>query len=534
MKQVSILFYSLIVTLLLSGCANKVMPTGGVKDILPPEILSVTPPRESINFSEKVIVITFNEYVQLKELTKQLVISPLMVPAPQILIRKKSIVIELPDSLAPNTTYSINFGNAVADNNEGNVLPGFRYVFSTGPSLDSMKVSGSIVNAETKKPEKDAIAMLYAAGVADSMFMKVVPNYFARASEDGNFTINNIRPGKYKLFALIDKNLNFIYDLKEETVGFITEPIDVKDSLKYTILVTKQPLKKQSIKSFSIEDPAKLVTVFARPLQNPSFKFLSTSPKKIIEEYSDLKDSVTLYCQPPETDSVKLVWYENEIAIDTVLYKKAIGMPMSFKAHKKTASWSSYPLNSAALKSETNPFIKWADPIVAFDTTLVSVDKDSIPYPVKIYFADTIKTKLILEGSRKEGVYRIIILPQSVTDLYGRTNDSVLVSFTVPGERTIGSIAFKLNSAGPGHYILQLVNDKDEVYRQRLTDGKLNGLFEQVDPGKYRLRIIHDDNSNGRWDGGDFQKGVQPELIEYNNEIITVRANWEVEIDWNR
>ncbi|MBL0340207.1 MAG: hypothetical protein IPP71_04365 [Bacteroidetes bacterium] len=358
------------------------------------------------------------------------------------------------------------------------------------------------------------------------------PDYFAKTSEEGVFAIRNVKPGSYRLFALTDKNQNLIYDLKDETVGFVSDAFNLIDSLNFIVPVTKQLPLTQSVKNYSIEDPAKLITTFSRPLLNPSFKFISGKTKNVLAEYSTFKDTVNLFCEPFGMDTIKIVWYENEIPFDTVQYKKTVDKFQKMQHLKKAAPWTSYPVQSSALKAETNPSIKWSAPIIIFDTTLVAILKDSLPFAAKIYFTDSLKTNLQAEGNWNEGNYTFVILPLAVTDMYDRINDSVVVAFSVPGERTVGSISFKLQTQKSGSYILQLVNEKDAVLRQRITNGKMEGLFEQVEPGTFRLRIVYDENGNGRWDSGDYRKGIQPEVIEYNMEVITVRANWEVEVDW--
>ncbi|HMT28874.1 MAG TPA: Ig-like domain-containing protein [Bacteroidia bacterium] len=520
---------------LLSGCANKVAPTGGTKDILPPTVVSVSPPQRSLNLTSGKIVITFDEYVQLKDINKQLVISPIISPPPRIYVLKKSVVIELPDSLRSNTTYTINFGNAIADNNEGNPLPQYHYTFSTGTFIDSLKVTGKILNAETGKPEKGSLALLYKSTIADSSLLKIPPDYFTRSSDEGNFVIENIRDGKYKLFGLVDKSNNYLLDPKDEFAGFEILPVDPKDSLNFEIRVAKQPAEKQLAKGSSIDEAGKLITAFTKPVTQLSWKFITDEPDEIIREKSVNNDTIIFYCLPAQSDSVKIAWYENEILIDTVLYKKArVAGSSSTAAKNNSAAWKSDPAQGGSLKGDSHPIIKWSAPVIAFDTLKIQLWKDSVQLPVSVSFLDSIQTQMQLTGTWSEGIYTLKLLPAAITDFFSRSNDSVVVTFTVPGERSIGTISYKLNSLVRANYILQLVNDKDEVIRQRFNSGVSEGTFEMVEPGIYRLRLITDNNNNHIWDAGDVRKGVQPEEIDYHFEKLTVRANWEVETTWNR
>ena len=529
------ILFSLIISFFLSGCANRVTPTGGQKDILPPEIVKVIPNNETVNFSAKKIVIAFNEYIQLKDIATQLVISPLIFPPPTIAVINKNLVIELPDSLSPNTTYTIHFGNAIVDNNEGNVFPGYSYVFSTGNELDSLKLTGVILNAETNKPEKGTLALLYSTAMADTSWLKSPPDYFSRAAEDGTFVIRNIRSGMYRLFALNDKNNNYILDLKDETAGFESQSFELKDSMYLKVFIAPQAAVKQIVKGSVIEEPGKIVTTFSKSVISPSWKFLDVAAEKVLSEISIKSDTVILYVLPTYLDSMKIEWSDGETILDTVKYTKsrAASKPIPAKA-KEFTKWSSTPLSGGNLKGESHPQIKWAMPVMTFDESKILVTKDSIPHSAKISFTDSVKTNLQIESKWTEGSYKVLVLPEAILDFAGNSNDTVAISFVVPSERSAGSISFKINSQSQSDMILQLVTDKDEVVRQRFFTGSSSGIFEMVDPGSYKLRLIVDANSNKLWDSGDFRKSIQPEKIDYHPDQITVRSNWEVEVVWDR
>jgi uncharacterized protein (DUF2141 family) len=522
---------SVIVTVSVCGCANRVTPEGGDKDVKAPEIVKVQPPSGSVGLSKGEISITFNEYVQLKESSGRVIVSPVISPAPTFAIRKKSIIISLPDSLRPNTTYTINFGNTIADVNEGNSLPSYQYVFSTGTYLDSLMVKGRIVNAQTGKPEKDAVALLYQENTPDSMLLKKIPDYFALSGQDGNFTIYNIAPGKYHVLALSDKNKNYILDQADETAGFISEPLELKDSAKMTIRVSPQYPQKQSIKSAQITGPGKLVTVFARPVGEASTNFLLPKADNIITEYSVNRDTVTLYFKGARADSAIVVWNYNSLT-DTIKYKRTREFLLQ-KNKELKLSYFIAPHSGENLTPETVPSIKWSEPISEFDSSKISILKDSVAYFYTVSFTDSIRTKMQFNADWAEGSYRINILPGAVKGWTGVINDTVRVAFIVSPSREKGSITFHFSTPKTEKLLLQLVNEKDELIRQRKVSGNINDIFERIDPGTYRLRYVEDINSNGKWDAGDYRLGIQPENIFYNAEPVIVRANWDVEINWN-
>jgi hypothetical protein len=530
LKNCNRFFFLLLSILHLFGCANRVTPTGGIKDVTAPELVTAVPENKSLNFNSKTIVLTFNEYIQLKETAKQLAISPVITPTPVVEIRKKSIVIDLGDSLAPNTTYTINFGNSIADNNEGNVLPGFRYVFSTGSYLDSLHVKGTVVDALTKKPQQGAVAILYNANTPDSLLLNKIPDYFSRTDSNGVYQIFNVRPGSYKLFALTEKNNNYVYDQPDEAVGFAEETFALNDSATKHVGVFLQTALKQSVKASLIIAPGKLLTVFARPVEEVSWNSPNTVFDSVKVEYNTLRDSVLWYCFPAVTDTLSVVWFENKLLVDSVKYQKprASGNELS----TKFTGYVFYPAKGSNLMAETNPNIKWWAPVVQLDSSKIIFQKDSVAKPVKMFFVDSLNTLLSFESEWSEGNFNVVFLPGAVKDIYGYSNDSIKTSFTFPPEKTKGSISFKIMTMESGAHVLQLVNDKDEVIRQRSFEQYISGIFALLDPGKYRLRLVTDINLNSRWDAGNFIRNLSPEPVRYYFETIVVRANWEVEMEW--
>jgi hypothetical protein len=211
-----------MLSLLFFGCAKVGAPTGGVKDINPPVFVEAEPANRAVNFSGDEIDIAFDEYIQLKDQNREVILSPPMKKKPVIRVRDNSIRVTLNQDLLPQTTYTLNFGNAVADNNEGNVLPDFEFVFSTGSMIDSLSVTGKAVNASDRKPlkEGDVLIMLY-KNLADSAPLLEIPRYIGRASKSGLFSINNIPADTFRLLAITDANNNFMYDPGSESVGFL-------------------------------------------------------------------------------------------------------------------------------------------------------------------------------------------------------------------------------------------------------------------------------------------------------------------------
>jgi hypothetical protein len=221
---IAITFSLAIIQLFFVGCAQIGMPTGGPKDTLAPVIVKAIPTDGSLQFNQNKIVLNFDEYIELKDLQNNLLISPLPQKTPEINFKLKTVTIKLRDSLLENTTYSINFGNSIVDNNEGNPLKNYSYVFSTGNHLDSLSISGKVIVAETGKVDSTIIALLY-KNLSDTAVSKLKPDYLARLKGDGTFSFNHLPEGNYHLYALKDGDGSKTYNSTKEMFGFLNEQV---------------------------------------------------------------------------------------------------------------------------------------------------------------------------------------------------------------------------------------------------------------------------------------------------------------------
>src|SRR5476651_1911011 len=202
--------------LIFFGCANRQLPQGGPRDHDPPKLLKATPPNMTRNFKGKVIQLDFDEFFKLNNIYQEISISPTPAKLPDYKKRKKSIIITLKDSLEKNTTYVINFGKSIADVNEGNILKNFTYVFATGSHIDSLSISGSVINTITQEREKDATVMLFSLKQDSVLFGKKKPTIYTSTDTAGNFTLNNLHVDDYRIYALKETSPNKIYDNDNE------------------------------------------------------------------------------------------------------------------------------------------------------------------------------------------------------------------------------------------------------------------------------------------------------------------------------
>ncbi|MGB0367780.1 MAG: Ig-like domain-containing protein [Flavobacteriales bacterium] len=331
-----------ISTLLLVGCAQQVAPTGGPKDETPPEILSEVPANLSTEFNSKEIVISFDEFIQLKSASEQVVISPPMLQSPTYQLKQKSLVVKFEQELSPNTTYTINFGEAIRDNNEGNILPNYTYVFSTGTHLDSMEVKGKLVDVLTNEPIKDALVMLYKNDI-DSLPLDTIPDYFTRSTETGSFHIKNVADQPFKIFALKDENANYKFDVKEEQIGFLDSLIypftppqfaepDSTNTDSVALKTITSPIPSIDMKMFVEEDTTqylkkaycdyfgKLVFVYNQPMADFEIELEEATFKSQwnLKDFSANRDSISVWTTGVVPDTMSLILTVNQTTIDTV------------------------------------------------------------------------------------------------------------------------------------------------------------------------------------------------------------------------
>jgi hypothetical protein len=520
---------------LLSSCASKVTPTGGAKDVTPPKFLKAYPENFSVNFSSKEIVISFDEYIQGKDLEKQLVVSPIIKPAPEVKVKNKNLLIEINTPLLPNTTYTFNFGNAIVDNHEGNALDNFQYVFSTGAFLDSLSIKGKVEFAENLKTEKGIYVMLYRNN-DDSLPLKSPPEYFAKTDTTGNFSINNIAQANYKIIALKDVDANYMFNSADEYIAYSDSTVYPSDSLSVKLSLFKEEPKTIFLKKSFFETKGKVVLAFNKPATAVQLNTLDNSILPVqIKEFSVTKDTVTLWLKDTLTDSLHFTAREDTLVIDTVAlhYNKEAALLKTVSSPKLSITTNA----SAGLNPNEKLLLEFSQPLYT-DKILkdsITISEDSIPLKdINIVFADSgINRKCYIDFKQKEKKsYKLYIPPGTFKSIYGLTNDTIKSNIALKSINELGSVTVKLKGITEGNYLLQLLNDKDEVQTEKKITAEGNYSFELLDPMKYKLRLIDDKNNNSKWDTGNYLKKIQPEKVYYCKEELNIRANWDLEQEW--
>lgn len=510
--------------LFLAACANKVAPTGGAKDMDPPKVKLTSPEQGALSFDGKEISIAFDEFVQLKDAARQVVVSPPIFPKPTVTASGKTVKVEF-EKLADSTTYVIGFGNAITDVNEGNALSGYRFVFSTGPVLDSLQVEGVAYDITNGKPLKGAMAMLFDSMWPDSVMVLRTPDHFARCDSNGVFRIENAAEGSYRLMVLSEKTENYLLDDRDELAGFSSEAVVLPTTNKFTVWAAPQPPSSLRMVSANLVPPATLVTAFNGDARQVVFEGLNISLQNAAVRYASGGDTVSHFLDvAPDSLPVVLVLRNSGAIMDTARYNqrsltKSGGLRDSFKPSMLSDNYA-----AADAPIQLNAGL----PLQAIDTSRMRIFRDSVRVAIgRVSLSADSMTAFVVKPS-DEGRYDLRLDSGALTDSYGRRSDSCAFAFDVPAEKLRGSIHCKFNSPARDNVIVELLNEKSNVVRSLLVSDMVT--FASLPPGKYRLRLLYDLNGNGKWDMGNIRKSIQPEPFNYHPSEITVRGNWEVEV----
>ncbi len=547
---------SCILIVLFGSCAQVVAPTGGKIDRISPKVLKYIPDSAALNFNGREIIFLFDEFIQLKDINGQLIISPPLEFIPDVKTKNEtlSLIFDKSEKLKPNTTYSVNFGNAIQDIHESNPVENFKYVFSTGNFIDSLTFKGKVETAFEHKTEKGILVMLY-KDYNDSTIYKNHPDYFGKTKDDGSFLINNIAAGNYKIMALKDANANYKYDNEGESIGFIDTLINIDKNTNVSFTVFQQPAKKLFVKTAIHGYYGNIMLVFNKPADNIVIQPLNHTfdDKNIFLEYSKNKDTLNYWFRNIEKDSIILQVRNNDRIIDTVSFKtikksealKNNRKPLKFKLLSSPDKNQNFDLNAELLITFNHPI----DPafIDALNKKEIQLIEDSTlynGYNNLLYRQKTINTLVISKKSNtsppaspalKENTkYHLLILPGTFTDIFGFTNDSITINFKTREEKEYGSLKLKIDitETKTGNYIVQLLDEKENVLRENNIKKSETLTYQYLLPKKYKLKVIFDDNANYKWDTGNLQKKYQPEKVIYNAEAINTRSNWDIELEW--
>lgn len=531
MKQLlSNTIFLALISLILFQCANRGTASGGEKDITPPVIVKEVPDNFSTNFTANEIKIYFDEYIKLNNIQRQLIVSPPMDPEPEITplgTASRYITIRIYDTLQANTTYAFNFGESIKDNNEGNSFPFYRYVFSTGPTIDSLSVQGIVTEAfERETPELISVLLHEVDSTyTDSIIFKQKPKYIGVTDSLSEFHIENIKEGQYLLTALKEENTNYTYQSKRDKMAYRSAFVTVPSDTAYVLKLFKQQPEFKFVRArqlaqgrigFGYEGDLSAMTVKLLTDVHDSLEFITSKASKT--------DTLNYWLKPRDInlDSLQFeVTGPTQIDTVTVRIKNMERDSLSIKATASTLKLGEF------LKFESNI------PLKSVNSDKVNImDKDSVVLKSTL-FLDSINNKNahLKFNLTEANNYQITLLPGAFTDFYNTQNDTLRIKSNTKLLSSYGDIRLNvLNATYP--IIVQIVTNNGEVEAEHLA--KSNGPidFVSLTPGNYFIRVVFDTNNNGHYDAGHFLNKSQPERVSYAQDMLEVRADWSRIVDF--
>lgn len=577
------LFHTLLIigtVLIVYSCANRSQgPTGGPKDITPPKVLKSYPENGALNFNKKQIVIDFDEIIAVEKAMENVIISPPQMKPPDVKASGKKVFVNFEQDLIDSTTYSINFGDAIVDLNEKNPLKNYVLSFSTGNEIDTLKIAGTVVNAEDLNPMQGVIVGIYSE-MADSVFFQKSFLRIAKTDINGLFTIDNVKKGTYKVFALEDANRDYFYQpgeglamndslirpsfrIEEMQDTLWKDSITVDSIINFmgtrflpddvTMLFFKENKKRQYFVKSERKDPFAFSLFFNAPqTEIPTIQPLNfMMDNSFLLEKNLTMDSLTYWItdtlmSKQDTLDMTLTYLKTDSVFNMISTTDTISvvfrkLKTSTKATKKSTEIKvpelKFTTNISSIFDIFNPItLKFEAPLKEMDVSKIVLSQkvDTIYKPLKFKWKqlDSIQMKFALDHTwETEKSYRLTIDSAAFSSIYNRTSNKLSSDFTIRSLDEYSSLKLLLSDFNPNIY-LQVLDTKDVLLATKRAEQK-GTLFEYLKPGDYYVRMFIDKNDNGKWDTGDLTKHIQPEEVYYFSKKLTLMANWEFEETWD-
>ena len=587
----------LVMLLALSRCANVGSPTGGIKDEVPPELKSSKPTANALGFKGERVRIFFDEIIVLKNLNDHFLVSPPTEKKPVVRAYGKELSVEFDDTLQSNTTYTLYFGDAVADNNEGNVMKNFSFSFSTGYEMDTMRLQGHVIDAESLDPVAGIVVGIY-SNMHDSTFIKNVPLRIAKTNKEGWFSVNNVKPGKYIVRALLEADNDFKFSQPTERIAFCDSifttsqktvtlmdsifrdsigedkeiiPIFVelqpRDTIMYypdSILLRafKEDRVFQALETKERKPDNFMILAFASPIEEMPKISLFDDPGRddwFITEIAEdslsvnywitdtalvSKDTLMVLMDYQVSDTLEqLVWKRDTVNMRFKhKQKSARQMRREKKEDEKSETPKVKPLKLVTTASSAVPYfddlyIQAEAPILSYQLSGIKLYEevnDSTFKPLKyVWNEDPNRVYRMSYKWDQDSKYRLTIDSATYTSVYGLVNDSVTYDFAINGEDKYSTIILNVFNL-KGNAIVQLLDKSQAVLDSYPVDAQGGEVFfEYLSPNDYFIRLFYDANGDGFWTTGDYELKQQPEEMRFFNKKISAKAYYEMEEDWD-
>jgi uncharacterized protein (DUF2141 family) len=519
-KRIYSLFVKLLSLLVVAGsvnyCANPVPPTGGPIDKDPPKVEVFLPPNKTVNFRSPEVELVFDEYIQFQSSGGAVIISPPLNPEPTFTLKGKKLNINFKDNLLPNTTYTINFGTSIKDINEGNQMEGLVYIFSTGPFLDSLSLSGKVINAFDKSGAEGVMVALYDEN-QDSILIKNKPYYFSKTDAQGNFIFNYLKDGNYQIAAVDDKNMNYLFDSATEKVAFTEEVVEVIQNTKLSnplvlfkdeekIKATEVKNKKPGLVTIAFNRAVDEILIDANIFSENDLAFFNQTNDTLFYWYTKSSDTakffLTIGDYPTDTQRVKLS------AIDTSLRIELGNIKPQVPENQSINLKFDFPISE--FFQDSIVLVDSAEAARAFAVEKISERNFSVK--------GEWSTGEILSLQVKEGAF---------IDFVERKNKEIKQTITIADKELPPNLFLTIKSNREGVFYLQLLNDqKMEIKNFPIGNNESLDILN-VKHGKYFVRVFEDLNGNGKWDRGKYSERRQPEPTVFFSPQIELRPNWD-------
>ena len=496
MSQTNYRFILFLLLFVCIGCAKKGSITGGLKDTIAPTLKISFPENFSTNFKGNQIKLTFDEYIKLKGLEKQLIVSPPMKNEPLIIPSSvtKYLTIQIKDTLQPNTTYSFNFGQSITDNNEGNPLNQFKYVFSTGPYIDSLALGGRVKDALDREVESFVSVMLYEVNekFKDSVVYTSPPRYITNTLDSlKTFRLENLKAGKYLLVAMKDRNNNNKFNPKTEKIGFHKQFITIPNDTVYEIELFKEELPFKAYKPSQVSGNRIAIGYDGKQ------DFSKSKPKIILKNNNQILESIVT--QFPKKDSLQ-VWYKPIKADSLLLNIKKESYVNDFSVKIKNQKKDTLSINAVQtgiLNMRDEFTLESSTPLVKIDKSKISIKDSKTKITEFTPNYDDFNQKLVLNFPKNTSEkYQIQLLPGALTDFFEKSNDTLTYKLETRSESDYGNLIVDLQNVKRFPIIIELTNEKGEILAYDYSEKNTKVEFNFLEPKDYILRVIYDDNKN--------------------------------------
>lgn len=587
------LFFALMAIAFFYSCANIAAPTGGLYDVEPPKMRRATPEMNALHVDRTRIEIEFDENIKIEKPSEKVIITPPQTEMPVIKSVGKKAIVELYDELLPNTTYTIDFTDAIADNNEGNPLENFVYSFSTGDKLDTLGFGGVVLNAENLEPITGIYVGVH-TNMDDTAFTNVRFERISRTDSRGKFTVRGLADGTYKVYALNDQNRDFRYDNPQEEIAFFDETIqpstepavrydtlyNAKDTTKidsiYTIHYTRyipddvvlrsfaSAFKRQYLQNSERKERHKINLFFGAPTSLPTLSMLKPERSGndwYITERNKTNDTISLWITDSLIYQQDSLWLkvdytktdslnQNFLASDTLrLNFRPVRQPKEEQKKEDDEEETAPQTPKLAIKSNIQSSfdvfqsidIEFDAPVLRFDSTTVAlkIEKDSVYTPIPFtLIADSLNPRKYTIKNRWEptGKYQLTIDSSAVSSIYGLSNELYEQKFTIKSLEEYGNLEIsisglpQMDSTWSAYAVL--LDKSDKPLRQVKVRNNA-AKFQDLQPGSYYTRLFVDENGDGEWTTGEYTLKRQPEMVYYNPQMYEIKAFADHFESWN-